>query len=237
MWRRSAASRSVPTERRRHCRCSERTTSRRTSQLPTRVQTHIKKSTRPHGGARCGMCRASSEGLLLLHPHIQGSNTPASTRNQNAGHGGSAGAGTEKPTQFQRTHNQRTNKESAENNLKRQRKRRRKEPIHQSQRVKPHATTEPSSRLRTPIKTHIIHEIAIHSHDAQAPHATTEPSFFTAEPSEPSGRYQQDGTREDSTKQRNRGNVAQGNTVRPQQTKIKHKGTETHSQECSRTNT
>ena len=40
------------------------------------VQTHIKKSPRPHGGARCGMCRASSEGRLLLHPTKNKGPTP-----------------------------------------------------------------------------------------------------------------------------------------------------------------
>ena len=82
------------------------------------LQTHIKKSPRPHGGARCGMCRRR----LLLHPNKQGSNTlraPA-TKTQNTG---GTQAQRQKPTRFQRAHIRRTNKESAQNNLNRQRKR------------------------------------------------------------------------------------------------------------------
>ena len=55
----------MPTNCRHHRRCSGRTTSiarsRRTFQLPTRVQTHIEKSMRPPGGAKCVMCHAPNE--------------------------------------------------------------------------------------------------------------------------------------------------------------------------------
>ena len=83
--------------------------------------------------AACAALQARATAAAPKQTRVQ---YPASTRNQNTKHRRNTSTETEKPTRFQRAHNLRTNKESAQNNLNRQRKRRRKRPIHQSQRIK-----------------------------------------------------------------------------------------------------
>ena len=77
-------------------------------------------------------------------------------------------------------------------------------------------TKEPSSFIGQPISKHRI--------------ATRQRSRLPSVQSRQNllDRNQQNTTRKDSTKQRKRGNVAQRNTNRPQQTKIHCNGTETH---------
>ena len=86
---------------------------------------HKKKSPRPHVGAKCGMCRASSESYCCCTQTNKGPNTLRALKNQNHK------THEEHKHRDRETHaNRRTNKESAQNNLNRQRKRRRKQPIH-----------------------------------------------------------------------------------------------------------
>ena len=126
-------------------------------------------------------------GLLLLDPNKQGSNHSASTRKQHTKHRRDTSTETEKPTRFQREHIRRTNNGRPRSTLTDRENGGDNNQFTHPKVQSPHVTTEPSSRLRTPIKTYRTTRSLTTHHDAQAPQATTEPSSFTAEPSKPSG--------------------------------------------------
>ena len=87
---------------------------------------HTYRSHRDRMAVQDASCAALQARATAAAPKLTRVQHPASTRNQNIKHRRNTSTETEKPTRFQRAHNRRTNKESAQNNLNRQRKRRRK---------------------------------------------------------------------------------------------------------------
>ena len=142
---------------------------------------------------------------------------------------------TEKPTRFQREHNRRTDNGRPRSTLTD-----RENGGENNQFIHP--------KVQSPRHNRAIFQTAYTRQDVQNPrdhhslntthrHSTSRPIHLPSLQSRQNllDRYQQDGTGKDSTKQKNRGNVAHRTTARPQQTKIIQMGTETRSQGCSRT--
>ena len=179
---------------------------------------------RPPGSARCAKCHAPSEGYCCCTQTDKG---PTFCEHPQPTHKTQRDTSTktERPTRLQRTHNRRTNKESAQNNTN----------DGQYGGEKAYSPI-PSNKVSTSRQSHLPdceHPSYVQNPRDRRPLNTTHRHPTPRRSRLPSlqsrqnllDRNQQDTTRKDSTKQRNRGNVAQGNTNRPQQTKIHNNGT------------